>query len=246
MGIGDIQLSTYLRHIILASVFIGTPAYAVTLDAVTSGEKGNSGTTLTVSHTVTASGGNRAIYLGCGLRNRTITATATYAGQAMTEVAGVADASTNIRTYLFRKTAPVTGTNDWVATQSSGTAMACIARSLLDVDQATPETDTDNVTCGTGTQTLTLTTAANELLLDVFALALTSSATPGADQTEEADLVTSENTLTVSMSRQDGADGGVMSYAPDAAGVSCYSAASVKHSAFTGSVIRQRGPYVVQ
>lgn len=234
------MLRLLLQIIVLFATVI--PSLAVTRDAVTSSEKGNSGTTLTVSHTVTASGGNRAFYLGCGLRSRTITATATYAGQAMTEIAGVEDGSTNIRTYLFRRIAPATGANNWVVTQSSGAAMACIGISLLDVNQSTPETDTDNVTCGTGTQTLTLTTATDELLLDVFALALTNSATAGANQTEEADVQTSENTLTVAFSRQSGADGGVMSYAPDSAGVSCYSAASVAHSAFTTSRIRRVNP----
>ncbi len=220
--------------------FLSTQAHAVTRDTVTSGEKGNTGTTLTVSHTVTASGGNRVIYVLCGLRSRTITATATYAGQAMTQVAGVADGATNVRSYIFRKESPATGANNWVVTQSAATAMACWAISATDVNQATPETDTDNDTCGTGTKTLTLTTATNELLIDVFALALTNSATAGANQTEEADVQTSENTLTVAGSRQDGADGGVMSYAPDSAGTSCYSAVAIAHAAFVVN-IRPRG-----
>lgn len=224
----------------LFMLFLATPAFAVTRDAVTSGEKGNTGTTLTVSHTVTASGGNRVLYVLCGLRSLSITATATYAGQAMTQVAGGTHGSTNLRSYIFRKTAPATGANDWVVTQSSAGAMACWALSATDVNQVTPETDTDNATCATGTQTLTLTTATDELLLDVFALALTNSATPGANQTEEVDVQTSENTLTVAGSRQAGADGGVMSYAPGSAGNSCYSAVAIAHSAFTASTRRPK------
>lgn len=226
---------------LLFFVFPGYSA-AVTRDTVTAGEKGNSGTTLTISHTVTALGGNRSIYVLCGLRSRTVTATATYAGQAMTEIAGVAHGATNLRVYIFRKTGPATGANDWVVTQSSATAMACWAFSATNVDQITPETDTDNSCAGGNSPSLTLTTATNEILLDVMGLSVTSAGTPGANQTEESDQVTSENTLTVAGSRQDGADGGAMTYT-GTGGTSCYSAVAIKHAAFTPSsfgVLRRR------
>lgn len=219
----------------LAVLLCTTPSWAVTRDAVTTGRKGNSGTTLTVSRDVTASGGNRAIYVLCGLRSRTITLTATDAGQAMTEVINHADASTNIRSYIFRRTNPTTGTDDWVVTQSSGIAMACWAISLTDVSQATPETDSDGQ-CATADPSVTLTTATNELLLDVLAQSVLTTATPGANQTEEYDEQTTENTLTVSGTRQDGADGGVMSQTRGSANTMCYSAVAVAHSAFSSQL----------
>lgn len=208
-------------------------SFAVTRDTVTTGRKPNTGTTLTVSHTVTAGSGNRAIYVLCGLRNRTFTASATYGGEAMTAVRDTdTHGSTNIRSYIWRLLDPTTGANDWVVTQSSGTAMACWAISLTDVHQTVPETDSDGA-CASGDPSVTLTTATDELLLDVMAQSILGSATPGANQTEEYDEQTTENTLTVSGTRQDGVDGGVMSQTQSLNNVACYSAVAVAHSAFS-------------
>ena len=224
-----------MKHLLLTLValLLAQPCFAVTRDTVTTGRKGNSGTTLTVSHTVTAAGGNRAIYLLCGLRSRTITASATYGGEAMTAVRDTdTHGSTNIRSYIWRLLDPTTGANDWQVTQSSGTAMACWALSATDVHQTVPETDSDGA-CGSGDPSVTLTTATDELLLDVMAQVILGSATPGANQNEEYDEQTTENTLTVSGTRQDGADGGVMSQTQSSANVACYSAVAVAHSDFS-------------
>ena len=110
--------------------------------------------------------------------------------------------------------------------------MACWALSATDVHQTVPETDSDGA-CGSGDPSVTLTTATDELLLDVMAQAILGSATPGANQTEEYDEQTTENTLTVSGTRQDGADGGVMSQTQSSANVACYSAVAVAHSDFS-------------
>lgn len=217
-------------------LLLATPSLAVTRDTVTTGRKPDTGTTLTVSHTVTASGGNRAIYGLCGLRNRTITASATYGGEAMTAVRDTdTHGSTNIRTYIWRLLDPTTGANDWVVTQSSGTAMACWFISMTDVHQTVPETDSDGA-CAAGDPSLTLTTATDELLIDVMAQSILGSATEGADQTEEYDEQTTENTLTVSGTRQAGADGGAMSQTKSSSNNGCYSAVAVAHSAFSTNV----------
>ena len=219
--------------LIFVALLFAIPSWAVTRDTVTTGRKPNTGTTLTVPHTVTAGGGNRAIYVLCGVRHRTITASATYGGEAMTAVRDTdTHGSTNIRSYIWRLLDPTTGANDWEVTQSSGTAMACWAISLTDVHQTVPETDSDGV-CASGDPSVTLTTATDELLLDVMAQAILGSATPDANQTEEYDEQTTENTLTVSGTRQAGADGGVMSQTKSSGNVSCYSAVAVAHAAFS-------------
>lgn len=228
---------------ILLWAIVGTPSvHAVTLDAVNIDEKGDTGTTLTIPHTTTTGGGNRGAYALCGLRSRTITASATYAGVSMTDVRSGADAhaSTNIRAYLFRLIDPTTGTNDFVITQSSGTAMVCLTFSVTNLHQSVPETDTDGDCTGGTNGSLTLTTGTNELLLDAFAMAITGSGTEGANQTEHGDLAASTNTLTVAGSTQDGADGGAMTYTASAGAVTCYIAASLKHDEY-GSVAQRGG-----
>lgn len=224
-----------MTRLILTMLLLALPvvSFAVTLDATTNERKGNSGTTLTKSHTVTASGGNRAFYLLCAHRNLGYTMTATYAGAAMTEVRNDAHGSNNQRSYIFRKTNPATGANDWVMTQSTAVAAVCHGVSVTDVDQTTPETDSDGTCLASGDPSVTLTTATNELLLDVIGISSLSSVTPGANQTEIADIQTLENTLTVAASYQAGANGGVMSYGPPASTASCYTAVSIKHSAFS-------------
>lgn len=227
-----------MKQIILTVVFllVASQVQAVTIDAFTSEHKGNSGTTITKSHTVTAAGGNRAIYVLCSLRNLGYTLTATYAGEAMTEVAEIPAGASNLRTYLFRKTNPTTGANDWVVTQSTGTAMVCGGLSLTNVHQTTPETDVDEDCTGGASPSLTLTTATNELVVNVIGISALGSGTEGANQTEVLDQQTTENTLTVMISHQAGGDGGAMTYTTTGGVTSCHIAVSVAHSDFSAAV----------
>lgn len=216
-------------------LFAASPTFAVTRDAVSSGQKTATGTTLTISHTVANTGGNRALYTLCGLRSNSITLTATQAGNAMTQVRYDPAGATNIATYIFRILNPAIGTNNIVITQSSGIAMICYDLSATDVNQTTPETDNDGICGTTDPETLTLTTATNELLLDVMGLAILGSNTPGTNQTEEIDLQEGSTTLTVTGSRKAGADGGVMSQDQSGANNHCYSAVSIGHQAYVAS-----------
>lgn len=223
----------YLLALLLS--LLGSDAWAVTHDTQSVNEKSGTGTTLTQSHTVTASGGNRIFCLMCSLRSTTITVSATYAGQAMSaiRVADVGGASEN---YLFYLIDPPTGANNWVATMSSALSMICHGISATDVNQASPFTST-NGTSGSGTSSsLTLTTGANEILYDILSLNIESAATvPGANQTTIAGLPleSAGTTLTHAGSQQAGANGGAMTYSWTGAAQYAYSSFSLAHSTFT-------------
>ena len=228
-----------LFSILLAISLLIPPSVwaAVTYDTDTSGQKASPGTTLTVSHTVTAGGSNRAIYVLCGIDSATATLTATYAGAAMTAVRNDAHASVSTRTYIFRKADPATGANNWVVTQSVGEPMICWALSATGVHQTTPETDSDG-TCpaATASVTLTLTTASGELLLDILGFSNTdaTAVTEGADQTAEM-LLEQGTAYEAAGSRQPGSAGGVMSYSWTTNTTPCYSAVSIKAAPGSGA-----------
>jgi len=221
--------------ILLGCLTWAMPAWAVTRDTVTSNSKNSTGTTLTQSHTVTASGGNRIMYVLCGLRSRTVTLTATYAGAAMDEVRKDQHGSTQISSWMFRKINPATGANDWEVTQSGGTGMACAGFSVTNAHQTVSETDTDGICGTTNPESLTLTDTNDDLLIDVFAMAIDGSVTEGADQTEEIDIAVASATLTTAVSRQLGTADGVMSQTANGANNHCYTAISIAHSAATTS-----------
>jgi len=143
--------------------------------------------------------------------------------------------STQIRNYLFRKLNPTTGANDWVVTQSTGIAMACWALSATNVHQTVPETDTDGICQSGTTESLTLTDTNDDLLMDLISMNLNGSFTPGADQTEEADIDVTSTTLTVGGSQQPGTADGVMSQTLSGVNNHCYTAISIAHSAATTS-----------
>ncbi|HWO41497.1 MAG TPA: hypothetical protein VNO43_06805 [Candidatus Eisenbacteria bacterium] len=197
--------------LLLSVLLTAAPALAaVAFDTVTSNQKSGSGTTLTQSHTVTAGGSDRAIYLLCGLDDNVITLTATYAGQAMTEVLRQQSAAGGNSVWIFRRLNPATGPNNWVVTQSVADNMICAGISLTGVDQTTPETDSDSncPTSSTTTVSLTLTTAAGELLLDILGIRNTGHViTVGADQTERMNL-TEGTAYQAAASTQPGSFGG--------------------------------------
>ena len=176
---------------VLLTLLLAAPAWAVTYDTTTSGQKTASGTTLTVSHTVTT-GPNRAIFVACGLDGNAVTLTATYAGAAMTEVRRDVHGVSRNSTWIFKKLAPATGANNWVVTQTSGLAMICFAVSATDVDQVTG-TSEDTGTCpGSGATSISnaVTSAGdNDLVMDIVGIGNTGhTLVVGADQTERMNL----------------------------------------------------------
>jgi len=127
--------------------------------------------TLTVSHTVTTEGTNRALYVGVIIDTN---ANLTSIGVKYNTVAMSSIYSGGTTPYLevFRLVAPATGANDIVATftLASGTVEAVlIGASYINVLQATPE---DATTAGTGTGTasaVTPTASDRENVLDFLA-----------------------------------------------------------------------------
>ncbi len=213
------------------------PSWAVTLDTVTVAQKTGTGTTLTQSHTVTSSGGNRIFCLLCSLRSTTITVTATYGGQAMSSIraATVGGATENYLLYLIN---PPTGSNSWVATMSSALSMICHGISATDVNQGSPFTSSSGTSGSTTASSLTLTVGSNDLVLDLLSLNIEGAATtPGANQTSISGLPleSSGTTLTHAGSQQSGADGGVMTYSWTGGAQYAYSAFALSHAAFSAS-----------
>lgn len=187
----------------------------------------------TTSHTVTSSGKNRAIFLLCGLRHRTITLTATYAGTSMTEVRRDQHASTNLSTWVFQLANPATGANNWSVTQTGGTVgISCNAVSFTNVNQSVLTNDNQGICQTTSTSdSLTLTTSSTSILLDVIDSdsLIAASLAPGANQTNEYAPVQVNSNLTVGASLQNGTDGGVMSFSWTGTIIHCYTSISVNH-----------------
>ena len=178
-----------LLVITLAFLLCAQPAFSA-YDTTTSGQKSGSGTTLTVSHTMSASA-NGAIYVLCALDDAAFTLTASYAGAAMTEVRRDQHGSASVSTWIFKKLGPATGANNWVVTQSSAISMICLAVSATDVDQITG-TSQDTGTCPAAASSVSnaVTSAGdNDLVVDVVGLGNTGhTLVVGADQTQRMNL----------------------------------------------------------
>lgn len=222
--------------ILIGFLILASPSGAVTRDTSTQGQGNTS--PLTVAHTVTNTGGNRAIFVYCALRSITVTLSATYNGVSVPLIrsdAFVSGSATS--TWMFGLANPAVGTNNWVVTQSGGTAnIVCGALSATDVNQAALTTDNKGAcTLSVTSATQTLTTTVNDLLLDVEAVAAVSeSLTKGAGQSNEISPNPLEQTnLTGGASSQSGSVDGVMSWSYTTSAGNCQSAISIAHSAFS-------------
>lgn len=216
----------------LALLLIAQPLWAVTYDTTTSNQKTGSGTTLTKAHIVTAGGSNRAIFVGCGLDSNTITLTATYAGAAMEEVRRDQHGTNGTSTWIFKKLAPATGSNNWVVTQSVADNMICYAVSATDVDQIIGISDHDG-SCPAGgaatSATVTLTAGTSDLLMDILGQDNTGHTnTEGADQTNRMSL-TEGTAYQAAGSTQPGTADGVMSWSWTGGAGACLSAIAIKN-----------------
>lgn len=174
---------------------------------------------ITIATGLTASGSNTCV-LGLGGAidpSGDSLSSATYDGDAMTQIAGVGDTSEtgNPQVRIARLIAPnATADADLVFNwpETMGDA-ALWGVTLSDVDQTTPETDTDT-TSGTGTTaTLTLTTASGERLYDVYSINTDPTPTIGGGQSHDRDAVLSAGPITrgFHVTSQLGSVDGVMS-----------------------------------
>lgn len=215
------------------------PTWAVTRDAQSQGQ-GNT-TPLTFSHTVTSSGGNRALFVGCVTRSITVTLSATYNGVSMSSVRSDAFVSgTALSTFMFKLVNPSTGSNTVSVAMSGGTAnTVCGSLSATDVDQVTVTTDNKGACVASGTSaSQTLTTTANDLLYDIMGLSsISQSLAQGTGQTDEIVPNPLEQTNTTGgASSQVGSIDGVMSWSWTTSGGNCQSAISIAHSPFSSAL----------
>lgn len=233
----------------LLAIFITVPAWAVTYDTTTSGQKSGAGTTLTVAHTVTASGSNRAIFVACGLDSGVaggVTLTATYAGVAMTEVRSDLHASSANSTWIFKKLNPATGANNWVVTQSSGDNMVCYAVSATDVDQVTGTSqDTGSCNASAASVSNAVTSAGdNDLVMDVVGLGTTGhTLVAGADQTERMNLTEGTAFESAGSTQLGSIASDAMSWTWTTNETSCHSVVAIKHFVAT---TRPIAPFIFQ
>lgn len=225
---------------LLALVLLAIPAYAVTLDATSSGS--TTTTSLTVSHTVTSSGGNRAIAIVCANRVAANTVTATYNGVNVPQAPTVGTVNgtaigANISAWAFILANPSTGTNNWVVTQSNAVGMLCVAVSATDVDQVTPASDDDGICSSSVTSvSRTLTVASNELIVDgVGRSAADGTLAEGTNQVDISGPIQLNANFTGDGSYKLGSNGTSTSWSWGSAGSACMMAVSFKHSAFSAS-----------
>jgi len=217
----------------LLIALLTTPAWAVTYDTTTSDQKSGSGTTLTQAHTVTAGGSNRAIFLACGLDSNTITLTATYAGEAMSEVRRDQHGASGTSTWIFKKLAPATGANNWIVTQSSADNMICYAVSATDVDQTTGTSqDTGSCPASGATSISNAVTSAgdNDLVMDIVGIGNTGhTLVAGADQTERMNLTETTAYESAGSTQLGSISGDAMSWTWTTSETACQSVVAIKH-----------------
>lgn len=202
------------------------------------------GTQLTFSHTSTGTSTDGVLLVACAVSTGggTNVTSATYAGAAMTELSNTLNSSTWRLVILYKKL-PATGANNVVVNIDNSVALACNSVSLTGVDQTTPF-GTVATNSGTGDPvTVTATTTSGELVVDGIAVASAGvTMTVGANQTQNGSQQVGTGAITSASSRQNGSDGGVMSWT-GASGVT-YGSAAVPVKPLTAS--RRMGPMVLQ
>lgn len=222
-----------MTYLLLIFLLLFPPSiWAVTIDAQTDAQGAIN--VLSKAHT-TGSGSNRGGVLGCAVRHNTVTLTATYAGNAMTEIRRDQAGGNNNGSWLFYIVNPTSGSNNWEVTQSGGNSfnIICHFTTYTDSNQSSPVTNSQG-SCTTGTShSATVTTATNELLIDTIGISAVSvTLSQGANQTDISALpVEQGGILTGGGSTQAGADGGAMSWSWTGSNVACMSAVSIAHQA---------------
>jgi len=154
---------------------------AITLDATSTGATPTTGLTTTVSHVCAA---GAVLYVLVAIRHGADLMTGvTYNGSALTQVAYIGG---SVHNYIYRITAPSTGTHDIVVTYSSAVDRAkhVSGISLLGVDTTTPEDVTGTLQPTSSPSTINLTTTTDDtVLLDSFVANETNTMTEGSGQT---------------------------------------------------------------
>ena len=155
---------------------------AATFDAATDGS-GTSVSSITVSHTAT--GTDRAAFAGGGavdFGSGTPTASATYAGSAMTERWDAAFA-TFYAHHGYTLVAPATGAQNVVLTWNVTAGGSFAVVTATSVDQTTPFGTPATATGSSTTPSVNVSAATNDLVVDNLVYVGTGTATAGTNQT---------------------------------------------------------------
>lgn len=190
----------------------------ITLDAATVTNNGSSVTSLTFSHTVTASQSNLILIVFAAMGNsstpKSVTGV-TYGGVAMTLLKdGTQSLEYNSAWYLLN---PPTGANNVVITGSEADYINGGAASFYGVDQTT---GVHNATVATGNSTtpsVTVTSATGELVVDGFLFGYSETISAGASQTILYNQKLSTANRTIGASTQAGASSVTNSWTASAA-----------------------------
>ena len=173
---------------------------AVVFDASGVGNTGaNLQTTLSFFVTV-GNNTNRALVVGvCTANGSADTATATYNGDAMTQVATAISSGVLAKTYLFRLLNPTIGVAEVVVTFSTARRAGGGGVSLHSVHQVTPLDGTQTAANASDTSTLSVNVAteANDMVVDVGCKRNSANALVMGAQTNRVERYNTATTSTV-------------------------------------------------
>lgn len=179
---------------------------AIARDSTSSAQSNTtSSTTVTFSHTIVSTV-NGVIYAGLTIdASTTPTATATFAGNAMTQLASIG--STSEYVTAFRLVNPPVGANNVVISWSSSNAYVAGAVAFTGVHQSTPDnTPVTSQSASSSQRTDTVNSSVGDLVLDFFSANNQTAAnlTMGSSQTEDVRLDASGG-IALGVSHQAGA-----------------------------------------
>src|SRR5690349_17054903 len=138
---------------------------AITIDANSSANTGNSGTSLSWSHT--CSGSDRFLLVSIGTNGGGSDTTGiTYGGTTLTQIGVYQEGPTGYRVSLWGLIAPASGTNNIVAAFNEGHAVECKATSFNGVHQSTPTGTFVGTEGTTSAVSLTVSASATWLVVD--------------------------------------------------------------------------------
>ncbi|HJY77841.1 MAG TPA: DUF4347 domain-containing protein, partial [Burkholderiales bacterium] len=156
----------------------------VTADTSSSAATNMATTSLTWSHTVSASGTDAFLLVSVAtVEGATNVASVTYGGTALTKIGGITEATGKVSTELWGLTAPAAGTADVVVTLAGAASMSAGATTFFGVDQATPYANTAFAQGGGGAASVTVASAPGELVVDSVVSHAISTFNTGAGQT---------------------------------------------------------------
>lgn len=156
----------------------------------------------------TISGSDRVVIAGV-IEDSTVLSSVSGAGASWAAVSGATATNGSKDVYQWRGIAPTTGSQTVTATftNADGAPLGLSAISFTGADQTTPAQNGTGATGTSAAPSVTVAgTTADDFVVDVFMVP--SGATADAGQTARANI-----DGTIGASTQDGADGGVMSWA---------------------------------